>query len=68
MQIICKYSFLLIIVELNNSTKSFFPTEYLKLQESFQKSNSAKWPLPSCKKAFRVFEGKKITSVYFGQE
>ncbi|XP_048786630.1 E3 ubiquitin-protein ligase RNF180 isoform X2 [Lagopus muta] len=43
--------------ELNNSTKSFFPTEYLKLQESFQKSNSAKWPLPSCKKAFRVFEG-----------
>ncbi|XP_040397369.1 E3 ubiquitin-protein ligase RNF180 [Cygnus olor] len=42
--------------ELNNSTKSFFPTEYLKLQESFQKSNSAKWPLPSCKKAFRVFE------------
>uniref|UniRef100_A0A8C2SP25 E3 ubiquitin-protein ligase RNF180 n=1 Tax=Coturnix japonica TaxID=93934 RepID=A0A8C2SP25_COTJA len=42
--------------ELNNSTKSFFPTEYLKLQESFQNSNSAKWPLPSCKKAFRVFE------------
>nr|XP_021135539.1 E3 ubiquitin-protein ligase RNF180 [Columba livia] len=43
--------------ELNNSTKSFFPTEYLKLKENFQKSNSAKWPLPSCKKAFRVFEG-----------
>ncbi|NXL90533.1 RN180 ligase, partial [Alectura lathami] len=43
--------------ELNNSTRSFFPTEYLKLQESFQKSNSAKCPLPSCKKAFRVFEG-----------
>ncbi|XP_064355998.1 E3 ubiquitin-protein ligase RNF180 [Dromaius novaehollandiae] len=43
--------------ELNNSTKSFFPTEYLKLKESFQRSNSAKWPLPSCKKAFRVFEG-----------
>ncbi|XP_062456341.1 E3 ubiquitin-protein ligase RNF180 isoform X3 [Rhea pennata] len=42
--------------ELNNSTKSFFPTEYLKIKESFQKSNSAKWPLPSCKKAFRVFE------------
>ncbi|KAM9262368.1 E3 ubiquitin-protein ligase RNF180 [Morus bassanus] len=42
--------------ELNNSTKSFFPTEYLKLKENFQKSNSAKWPLPSCKKAFRVFE------------
>ncbi|NXC44929.1 RN180 ligase, partial [Penelope pileata] len=43
--------------ELNNSTKSFFPTEYLKLQESFQKSSAAKWPLPSCKKPFRVFEG-----------
>ncbi|NXG64192.1 RN180 ligase, partial [Hemiprocne comata] len=43
--------------ELNNSTKSFFPMEYLKLKEEFQKSNSAKWPLPSCKKAFRVFEG-----------
>ncbi|NXK11930.1 RN180 ligase, partial [Herpetotheres cachinnans] len=42
--------------ELNNSTKSFFPMEYLKLKENFQKSNSAKWPLPSCKKAFRVFE------------
>ncbi|XP_059690202.1 E3 ubiquitin-protein ligase RNF180 [Gavia stellata] len=43
--------------ELNNSTKSFFPMEYLKLKENFQKSNFAKWPLPSCKKAFRVFEG-----------
>ncbi|NXW50674.1 RN180 ligase, partial [Nyctiprogne leucopyga] len=43
--------------ELNNSTKSFFPTEYLKLKENFQKSNSAQCPLPSCKKAFRVFEG-----------
>ncbi|NWU86091.1 RN180 ligase, partial [Onychorhynchus coronatus] len=42
--------------ELNNSTRSFFPAEYLKLKENFQKSNSAKWPLPSCKKAFRVFE------------
>ncbi|XP_019387676.1 PREDICTED: E3 ubiquitin-protein ligase RNF180 isoform X1 [Crocodylus porosus] len=42
--------------ELNNSTKSFFPSEYLKLKENFQKSSSAKWPLPSCRKAFRVFE------------
>ncbi|XP_063996034.1 E3 ubiquitin-protein ligase RNF180 isoform X2 [Pogoniulus pusillus] len=42
--------------ELNNSTKSIFPMEYLKLKENFQKSNSAKWPLPSCKKSFRVFE------------
>ncbi|NXO24368.1 RN180 ligase, partial [Cisticola juncidis] len=43
--------------DLNNSTRSFFPVEYLNLKENFQKSNSAKWPLPSCKKAFRVFEG-----------
>ncbi|XP_067424882.1 E3 ubiquitin-protein ligase RNF180 [Emydura macquarii macquarii] len=42
--------------ELNNSTKSVFPTEYLKLKESFQKSSSAKWPLPSCRKPFRVCE------------
>ncbi|KAM6991658.1 E3 ubiquitin-protein ligase RNF180 [Passerculus sandwichensis] len=42
--------------DLNNSTRSFFPVEYLNLKENFQKSNSAKWPLPSCKKAFRVFE------------
>ncbi|XP_064259118.1 E3 ubiquitin-protein ligase RNF180 isoform X1 [Passer domesticus] len=42
--------------DLNNSTRSFFPMEYLHLKENFQKSNSAKWPLPSCKKAFRVFE------------
>ncbi|NWT11457.1 RN180 ligase, partial [Vireo altiloquus] len=39
--------------DLNNSTRSFFPMEYLNLKENFQKSNSAKWPLPSC---FRVFE------------
>uniref|UniRef100_A0A8C8S4P8 E3 ubiquitin-protein ligase RNF180 n=1 Tax=Pelusios castaneus TaxID=367368 RepID=A0A8C8S4P8_9SAUR len=43
--------------ELNNSTKSFFPTEYFKLKESFQKSSSAKWPLPSCRKPFRVCDG-----------
>ncbi|XP_019138911.1 E3 ubiquitin-protein ligase RNF180 isoform X1 [Corvus cornix cornix] len=42
--------------DLNNSTRSFFPMEYLNLKESFQNSSSAKWPLPSCKKAFRVFE------------
>lgn len=52
------HSFPLIIVDLNNSTRSFFPMEYLNLKENFQKSSSAKWPLPSCKKAFRVFEGK----------
>ncbi|NXB24100.1 RN180 ligase, partial [Rhagologus leucostigma] len=43
--------------DLNNAARSFFPMEYLNLKENFQKANSAKWPLPSCKKAFRVFEG-----------
>ncbi|XP_045703661.1 E3 ubiquitin-protein ligase RNF180 isoform X2 [Phyllostomus hastatus] len=44
--------------ELNNATKTFFTKEYLKIKQSFQKSSSAKWPLPSCrKKAFRLFGG-----------
>ncbi|XP_044302495.1 E3 ubiquitin-protein ligase RNF180 isoform X2 [Varanus komodoensis] len=43
--------------ELNNSTKSHFPKEYSKLKEHFQESSLAKWPLPSCKKAFKVIEG-----------
>ncbi|XP_027979680.1 E3 ubiquitin-protein ligase RNF180 [Eumetopias jubatus] len=43
--------------ELNNATKRFFPKEYLKIKQSFQKSSSAKWPLPSCRKAFHLFGG-----------
>uniref|UniRef100_A0A8C6X8B5 Ring finger protein 180 n=1 Tax=Naja naja TaxID=35670 RepID=A0A8C6X8B5_NAJNA len=43
--------------ELNNSTETFFPMEYSKLKENFQKSNLATWPLPSCKKVFRVIDG-----------
>ncbi|XP_023607589.1 E3 ubiquitin-protein ligase RNF180 isoform X2 [Myotis lucifugus] len=44
--------------ELNNATKTFFTKEYLKIKQSFQKSSSAKWPLPSCrKKAFHLFGG-----------
>ncbi|XP_036918770.1 E3 ubiquitin-protein ligase RNF180 isoform X2 [Sturnira hondurensis] len=44
--------------ELNNATKTFFTKEYLKIKQSFQKSSSAKWPLPSCRKrAFRLFGG-----------
>ncbi|KAM6468815.1 LOW QUALITY PROTEIN: E3 ubiquitin-protein ligase RNF180 [Liasis olivaceus] len=42
--------------ELNNSTETFFPMEYSKLKENFQKSNLANWPLPSCKKVFRVID------------
>ncbi|XP_076973394.1 E3 ubiquitin-protein ligase RNF180 isoform X2 [Tamandua tetradactyla] len=43
--------------ELNNATKMLFTKEYLKIKQSFQKSNSAKWPLPSCRKAFHLFGG-----------
>ncbi|XP_037655332.1 E3 ubiquitin-protein ligase RNF180 isoform X3 [Choloepus didactylus] len=43
--------------ELNNATKKSFTKEYLKIKQSFQKSNSAKWPLPSCRKAFHLFGG-----------
>ncbi|XP_032754829.1 E3 ubiquitin-protein ligase RNF180 [Rattus rattus] len=43
--------------ELNNATKTFFTKEYLKIKQSFQKSNSAKWPLPSCRKGFHLFGG-----------
>ncbi|XP_007486443.1 E3 ubiquitin-protein ligase RNF180 isoform X1 [Monodelphis domestica] len=43
--------------DLNNATKTFFTKEYLKIKQSFQKSNSAKWPLPSCRKAFHLFGG-----------
>ncbi|KAM9252995.1 E3 ubiquitin-protein ligase RNF180 isoform 1-T1 [Dugong dugon] len=43
--------------ELNNATKTFFAKEYLKIKQSFQKSSTAKWPLPSCRKAFHLFGG-----------
>uniref|UniRef100_G3VHD4 E3 ubiquitin-protein ligase RNF180 n=1 Tax=Sarcophilus harrisii TaxID=9305 RepID=G3VHD4_SARHA len=43
--------------DLNNATKTYFTKEYLKIKQSFQKSNSAKWPLPSCRKAFHFFGG-----------
>ncbi|KAM5264257.1 E3 ubiquitin-protein ligase RNF180 isoform 1-T1 [Ctenodactylus gundi] len=43
--------------ELNNATKTFFTKEYLKIKQTFQKSSSAKWPLPSCRKAFHLFGG-----------
>ncbi|XP_020639388.3 E3 ubiquitin-protein ligase RNF180 isoform X1 [Pogona vitticeps] len=42
--------------ELDSSTKSHFPMEYSNLKENFQESGLAKWPLPSCNKAFRVIE------------
>ncbi|XP_033020333.1 E3 ubiquitin-protein ligase RNF180 isoform X1 [Lacerta agilis] len=50
--------------ELNNSTKAHFPIEYSKLKENFQESGLAKWPLPSCRKAFRVIEGFQNTDSF----
>ncbi|XP_042310274.1 E3 ubiquitin-protein ligase RNF180 [Sceloporus undulatus] len=50
--------------ELNNSTKAHFPMEYSKLKENFQESSLSKWPLPTCKKAFRVIEGFQGTDSF----
>ena len=49
-------------LELNNATKTFFTKEYLKRKQSFQKSSSAKWPLPSRRKAFHLFGGKEANA------
>ncbi|XP_072537284.1 E3 ubiquitin-protein ligase RNF180 [Salminus brasiliensis] len=43
--------------ELNHTTRTFFPKEYLTRKQNFQKANCAKWPLPSCRKLFRIFGG-----------
>nr|XP_008123082.1 PREDICTED: E3 ubiquitin-protein ligase RNF180 isoform X1 [Anolis carolinensis]XP_008123089.1 PREDICTED: E3 ubiquitin-protein ligase RNF180 isoform X1 [Anolis carolinensis] len=50
--------------ELNNFTKTHFPVEYSKLKENFQESSLTKWPLPNCKKAFRVIEGFQSTDSF----
>ncbi|XP_036382208.1 LOW QUALITY PROTEIN: E3 ubiquitin-protein ligase RNF180, partial [Megalops cyprinoides] len=43
--------------ELNQTTRTFFPKEYLSRKQNFQKATCAKWPLPSCRKLFRIFGG-----------
>ncbi|XP_006626974.2 E3 ubiquitin-protein ligase RNF180 [Lepisosteus oculatus] len=43
--------------ELNHTTKTFFPKEYLSRKQNFQKASCAKWPLPSCRKLFHIFGG-----------
>ncbi|XP_058492584.1 uncharacterized protein rnf180a [Solea solea] len=43
--------------ELNQTTRTFFPKEYLSRKQIFQKASCAKWPLPSCRKLFRIFGG-----------
>ncbi|XP_059358754.1 E3 ubiquitin-protein ligase RNF180 [Carassius carassius] len=43
--------------ELNQTARTFFPKEYLSRKQNFQKAGCAKWPLPSCRKLFRIFGG-----------
>uniref|UniRef100_A0A4W3K5E9 E3 ubiquitin-protein ligase RNF180 n=2 Tax=Callorhinchus milii TaxID=7868 RepID=A0A4W3K5E9_CALMI len=43
--------------ELNNTMKSLFSKEYLARRQSFQKASCAKWPLPGCRRFFRVLGG-----------
>ncbi|XP_056274329.1 E3 ubiquitin-protein ligase RNF180 [Pseudoliparis swirei] len=43
--------------ELNQTARTFFPNEYLFRKQNFQKASCAKWPLPSCRKLFRIFGG-----------
>ncbi|XP_061674582.1 E3 ubiquitin-protein ligase RNF180 [Syngnathoides biaculeatus] len=43
--------------ELNQMARTFFPKEYLCRKQNFQKASCAKWPLPSCRKLFRIFGG-----------
>ncbi|XP_051510014.1 E3 ubiquitin-protein ligase RNF180 [Myxocyprinus asiaticus] len=43
--------------ELNQTARTFFPKEYLSRKQNFQKACCAKWPLPSCRKLFRIFGG-----------
>lgn len=49
---------LYLLTELNQTTRTFFPKEYLSRKQTFQKANCAKWPLPSCRKLFRIFGSK----------
>lgn len=41
--------------ELNQTTRTFFPKEYLSRKQTFQKASCAKWPLPSCRRLFHIF-------------
>ncbi|XP_012676084.2 E3 ubiquitin-protein ligase RNF180 [Clupea harengus] len=43
--------------ELNQTARTFFPKEYLLRKQTFQKATCAKWPLPSCRKIFRILGG-----------
>ncbi|XP_044148303.1 E3 ubiquitin-protein ligase RNF180 isoform X2 [Bufo gargarizans] len=41
--------------DLSKCSAAFFPNEYLKRKQSFQRASCAKWPLPYCNRLFRVF-------------
>ncbi|XP_028312691.1 E3 ubiquitin-protein ligase RNF180 [Gouania willdenowi] len=41
--------------ELNQRVRTLFPAAYLTRKQNFQKAICAKWPLPSCRKLFRIF-------------
>ncbi|KAL4609207.1 E3 ubiquitin-protein ligase RNF180 isoform X1, partial [Arapaima gigas] len=43
--------------ELGHAAKTCFPKEYAARRHNFQKASCAKWPLPSCRKIFRIFGG-----------
>nr|XP_057926934.1 E3 ubiquitin-protein ligase RNF180 [Doryrhamphus excisus] len=43
--------------ELNQIARTIFPKEYLCRKQNFQKASCARWPLPSCRKLFRIFGG-----------
>ncbi|XP_016372376.1 E3 ubiquitin-protein ligase RNF180-like [Sinocyclocheilus rhinocerous] len=52
-----KFTHPTLFTELNHTARTFFPKEYLSRKQSFQKAGCAKWPLPSCRKQFRIFGG-----------
>ncbi|OCU02474.1 hypothetical protein XELAEV_18008238mg [Xenopus laevis] len=43
--------------DLNKSSLAFFPNEYSKRKECFQRTNYSKWPLPNSNRMFRGFGG-----------
>ncbi|XP_053267189.1 E3 ubiquitin-protein ligase RNF180 [Pleuronectes platessa] len=50
--------------ELNQTVKTCFPKVYHGRQLNFKKAQCAKWPLPSGRKCFRTFWGKKPVRVW----
>ncbi|XP_058272153.1 E3 ubiquitin-protein ligase RNF180 isoform X2 [Hemibagrus wyckioides] len=53
--------------ELHQHTRSHFPKEYCMRNETFQKTNYSKWPLPSCPKHFHILWGLQRHRASAGQ-